>query len=77
MMMKHRIFLLLLVLSLMCGLCACTAAPTDTGASAQTDELSDAQETTASSVSDGTETFSLQMKPPPSPAAAVKRMGRR
>ena len=39
MMMKHRIFLLLLVLSLMCGLCACTAAPTDTGASAQTDEL--------------------------------------
>ena len=54
MMMKHRIFLLLLVLSLMCGLCACTAAPTDTGASAQTDELSDAQETTASSVSDGT-----------------------
>lgn len=57
MMMKHRIFLLLLVLSLMCGLCACTAAPTDTGASAQTDELSDAQETTASSVSDGTETI--------------------
>lgn len=57
MMMKHRIFLLLLVLSLMCGLCACTAAPTDTGASAQTDELSDAQETTTSSVSDGTETI--------------------
>ena len=57
MMMKHRIFLLLLVLSLMCGLCACTAAPTDTGASVQTDELSDAQETTASSVSDGTETI--------------------
>lgn len=57
MMMKHRIFLLLLVLSLMCDLCACTAAPTDTGASAQTDELSDAQETTASSVSDGAETI--------------------
>ena len=57
MMMKHRIFLLLLVLSLMCGLCACTEVPTDTGASARTDELSDAQETTASSVSDGTETL--------------------
>lgn len=52
-MMKHRILLLLLALSLVCGLCAC-AAPAD--ASAQTDETPAAQEEAAPSVPDGTET---------------------
>lgn len=47
MMMKHRIFLLLLALSLVCGLCAC-AAPAD--ASAQTDETPAAQEKAAAAV---------------------------
>ena len=47
MMMKHRIFLLLLALRLVCGLCAC-AAPAD--ASAQTDETPAAQEKAAAAV---------------------------
>lgn len=47
MMMEHRIFLLLLALSLVCGLCAC-AAPAD--ASAQTDETPAAQEKAAAAV---------------------------
>ena len=48
MMMKYRIFLLLLVLSLVCGLCAC-AAPAEA-------DKTPAQDEAAPSVSDGTET---------------------
>ena len=51
MMMKHRILLLLLCLSLVCGLCAC-AAPAD--ASAQTDETPAAQEKASAAVSTST-----------------------
>ena len=54
-MMKHRMLLLLLTLSLVCGLCAC-AAPTEADASARTDEPPAAQEEAAPSVSEGAET---------------------
>ncbi len=62
-MMKHRMLLLLLALSLVCGLCACAApteadapAPTEADASARTDEPPAAQEEAAPSVSEGAET---------------------
>lgn len=61
--MKHRMLLLLLALSLVCGLCACAApteahasAPTEADASARTDEPPAAQEEAAPSVSEGAET---------------------
>ena len=55
MMMKHRMILLLLAMSLVCGLCAC-AAPTEADASARTDEPPAAREEAAPSVSEGAET---------------------